>query len=185
MYYKTMKEILKHHKAIAFAAKAHEGQTRKDGVTPYIVHPIGVAEIVKYYNGNDDEINAAHLHDVVEDCDITNEEILEEFGFNVARIVQGLTNVFTTQNYPTLNRAQRKAAEDQRLKVETHSVKFVKACDILYNIHDIETMPDGFGKRLLSEKKNTVQEMFGEIDYSWPPKIFQIRRRLFDFFEME
>lgn len=59
-------------KAISYAEKMHEGQTRKDKVTPYIVHPIRVASLLRSAGVNDDYLLAAAvLHDVIEDCKVT------------------------------------------------------------------------------------------------------------------
>ncbi|MFA5828390.1 MAG: HD domain-containing protein [Candidatus Shapirobacteria bacterium] len=54
-------------KALRLAAVQHDGQYRKDGVTPFIIHPIEVAMIVSEYTDNEDIISAALLHDVLED----------------------------------------------------------------------------------------------------------------------
>lgn len=69
-------------KAMNFAAKAHTSQMRKDGVTPYINHPIGVANILTEIGNITDltVICAALLHDTVEDTDTTFEDIRNEFG---------------------------------------------------------------------------------------------------------
>lgn len=80
------------HKALIYATLAHEGQFRRDGVTPYIIHPIMVANHVKRYTANKAVINAAYLHDVIEDTDKTYGDIYEEFGMITADIVVELTN---------------------------------------------------------------------------------------------
>lgn len=69
-------------KAMDFAAKAHRTQMRKDGSTPYINHPIGVANILTDLGNITDSaiICAALLHDTVEDTDTTFEDIQREFG---------------------------------------------------------------------------------------------------------
>jgi (p)ppGpp synthase/HD superfamily hydrolase len=62
-----------YHKAIEIAAEAasqaHRGQFRKNGKTPFIVHPKRVAELVKFYGGDHSGVIAAWMHDVIEDCD--------------------------------------------------------------------------------------------------------------------
>ena len=69
-------------RATNFAAIAHRTQLRKDGSTPYINHPIGVASILTELGKITDAnvIAAALLHDTVEDCDVTFEQIQQEFG---------------------------------------------------------------------------------------------------------
>ena len=72
--------------AVAFAMKAHEGQTRKDGGV-YILHPLEDATIVGTMTGDLEMLAAAVLHDTVEDTDVTAEDILENFGERVALLV--------------------------------------------------------------------------------------------------
>ena len=77
--------------AIAFAVKAHDGMRRKKGDAPYILHPIEAAVIVGTMTDDQNLIAAAVLHDVVEDADITIEEIEERFGRRVRELVQSET----------------------------------------------------------------------------------------------
>ncbi len=78
-------------KAIEFAAKAHDGMVRKKDKTPYILHPLEAAVIVGTMTNNQDVISAALLHDVVEDTDITINEIEEQFGNRVRELVESET----------------------------------------------------------------------------------------------
>ena len=77
--------------AIEFAAKAHDGMVRKKDKTPYILHPLEAAVIVGTMTSNQDVISAAVLHDVVEDTEITIEEIEEKFGSRVRKLVESET----------------------------------------------------------------------------------------------
>ena len=78
-------------KAIEFAARAHDGMIRKKDKTPYILHPLEAATIVGTMTDNIDVICAAVLHDVVEDTDITIEEIEKRFGSRVRTLVESET----------------------------------------------------------------------------------------------
>ena len=78
-------------KAIEFATKAHDGMIRKKDKMPYILHPLEAAVIVGSMTDNRDVISAAVLHDVVEDTDITIEEIEERFGSRVRKLVESET----------------------------------------------------------------------------------------------
>ena len=78
-------------KAIEFASKAHDGMIRKKDKTPYILHPLEAAVIVGSMTEDRDVISAAVLHDVVEDTDITIEEIEESFGLRVRELVESET----------------------------------------------------------------------------------------------
>lgn len=74
-------------KAVAFAAKSHEGTFRKGTKIPYIVHPLETAVIVSLMVTDEELICAALLHDVVEDAGVTEAELKEEFGPRVAQLV--------------------------------------------------------------------------------------------------
>ena len=77
--------------AIIFATKAHDGMRRKKNNAPYILHPMEAAVIVGTMSDDQNLIAAAALHDVVEDADITIEEIEERFGKRVRELVQSET----------------------------------------------------------------------------------------------
>ena len=74
-------------KAIVFATKAHSGSFRKGTTTPYIEHPMEASAIVATMTDDKTILAAAVLHDVVEDTDYTIDDIMKEFGEDVARLV--------------------------------------------------------------------------------------------------
>lgn len=73
-------------KALKFATKAHEGQHRDNSIEPYIVHPIAVVKIIvdDFQIADPEIIASAYLHDVVEDCGITEEILIHEFNTFIA-----------------------------------------------------------------------------------------------------
>lgn len=77
--------------AIAFAVKAHDGMRRKKSESPYILHPLEAAVIVGTLTDDQHVIAAAALHDVVEDAEISMQEIEERFGARVCELVQSET----------------------------------------------------------------------------------------------
>ena len=77
--------------AIAFAVKAHDGMRRKKSEAPYILHPMEAAVIVVTMTDDQNLIAAAALHDVVEDANITIDEIEEKFGKRVRELVESET----------------------------------------------------------------------------------------------
>ena len=79
-------------RAYNFANKKHNGQLRKSG-EPYIIHPLNVALILSKIYADYETISAALLHDVLEDCDCTVEEMENEFGINITRLVTGVTRL--------------------------------------------------------------------------------------------
>ena len=74
-------------KAIEFAVKAHDGMRRKNGESPYILHPLEAAVIVGTMTSDQEIIASAVLHDVVEDTDIPIEEIEKNFGTRIRQLV--------------------------------------------------------------------------------------------------
>jgi GTP diphosphokinase / guanosine-3',5'-bis(diphosphate) 3'-diphosphatase len=77
--------------ALALATAAHDGQFRLYDGDPYITHPVAVAEMVAADGGDENEVIAALLHDVVEDTDVTLAEVHAHFGDDVASLVDALT----------------------------------------------------------------------------------------------
>lgn len=84
------------YKAYCYAAKAHEGQTRKDD-SPYITHPLAVANIVADLKLDTDSLCAALLHDCIEDTKSTHEDISREFSPTIADLVEGVTKLDADQ----------------------------------------------------------------------------------------
>ena len=114
-------------KAKDFATKAHQTQTEKDLYkTPYIFHLQRVARLVQLSGGSEEEIAAAWLHDTVEDTNITIEDIKNEFGDQIAEIVNGLTDL---PEWSKLSYMDRKRAQATRVSKESESVRRVKLAD--------------------------------------------------------
>ena len=119
-------------KAIAFAAKAHEGQFRKGTSRPYIVHPLEVSEIVSQMTEDEEVIAAAVLHDTIEDCEGITEEVLrQEFGARVASMV-----VHESED-KTKSWKERKSATIEYLKHAPRELQYIGLADKLSNIRDI------------------------------------------------
>ena len=79
-------------KAYEYANEKHKGQERVSG-EKYIIHPLNVAYILADLELDDSTIAAALLHDVVEDTPVTHEEIIQEFGLEIAGMVDGVTKL--------------------------------------------------------------------------------------------
>lgn len=92
----------------AQAAHWHKGQVRKYTGDPYITHPMAVACFTLAAGGSERAQAAALLHDVVEDCGVSLEQVRHITSPEVADIVYALTDVYTAERYPELNRACRK-----------------------------------------------------------------------------
>ena len=135
--------------ALSFAATAHATQKRKYTGEPYITHPIEVASIVASVEHTDAMLCAAYLHDVVEDCDVTLEEIKEEFGAEVEDLVFWLTDPPTIKGGP--NRAERKRMTRDRYSIAPAEAQTVKCADIISNTSSIVQHDPDFAKVYLSE----------------------------------
>lgn len=126
-------------KACAFGDKAHIKDKRKSG-EPYITHPIAVAGILASFQVDVDTIISAILHDTVEDTDVTEEDLVREFGEAVARIVNGVTKL-KSSNEKHIN----KASTFYRIitaTIEDPRVLIVKLADRLHNMSTLEAVPE-------------------------------------------
>lgn len=135
-----------------FAAGAHAGvgQIRKYTGEPYITHPERVAALVECYGGNEDQICAAYLHDVVEDTQATLEDITREFGEKIANLVDQLTDVSKPEDG---NRATRKEMDRMHLMSITPEGKMVKLADLIDNSRNIVEHDPDFAVRYMREKR--------------------------------
>ncbi|AWP01123.1 putative guanosine-3'-5'-bis(diphosphate) 3'-pyrophosphohydrolase MESH1 [Scophthalmus maximus] len=134
---------------VNFAAEKHRNQRRKDAdKTPYINHPIGVARILSHEGGITDieVLQAALLHDTVEDTDTTPAELEAKFGATVARIVQEVTDD------KRLPKQERKRQQVEHAAHCSQQAKLVKLADKLYNLRDLNRCtPDGWTAERVQE----------------------------------
>ncbi|KAM9313122.1 guanosine-3',5'-bis(diphosphate) 3'-pyrophosphohydrolase MESH1 [Gastrophryne carolinensis] len=144
-----MSEAAKLLEATHFAAEKHRRQRRKDvDETPYINHPIGVARILSYEAGINDlaVLQAALLHDTVEDTDTTFQEIEEKFGQEVRKIVEDVTDD------KTLPKMERKQKQIEHAPHCSSKAKLVKLADKLYNLRDLNrSTPKGWSEERVQE----------------------------------
>ena len=140
-------------KAYNLANDAHKNVLRKSGA-PYIEHPVQVSEILSELKVDDITIIAALLHDVVEDTDITIEEIEEQFGKQVALIVEGVTKI----NEIKFDSLEHQQTENYR-KLVVNMIKdlrviIIKLADRLHNMRTIEFMTS---EKQLQKAKETIE----------------------------
>lgn len=125
-------------KAFDFAAKKHRDQRRKDqAASPYINHPISLANILANEAGITDKnvIAAAALHDTIEDTDTTAEEIEHHFGSKIRSIVEEVTDD------KNLSRAERKALQIEHAPHLSKEAAMVKIADKISNLRDLNHSP--------------------------------------------
>ncbi len=148
--YMTDKDIELIKQAYEFSRQAHEGQVRRSG-EPYIIHPIKVSEILVSLQLDVVTVISSLLHDVVEDTNVTLEEIEKVFGREVAILVDGVTK---------LGRIKFKSKEEQQ--AENHRKMFVamardirviliKLADRLHNMRTLKHLPDEKQRRIADE----------------------------------
>lgn len=127
-------------KAFNTANRAHEGQLRCSG-QPYVIHPILVAKIVAELGMDKESVIAALLHDVVEDTDLTLEDVTEKFGKSVASLVDGVTKL---GKVPLSTREEVQAENVRKMLLamsEDIRVIIIKLADRLHNMRTLEFMP--------------------------------------------
>jgi guanosine-3',5'-bis(diphosphate) 3'-pyrophosphohydrolase len=125
-------------KALAFAAHKHRDQRRKDpDASPYINHPIALADVLVNEGGVSDVevLCAALLHDTVEDTATTHEELVDAFGPRVARIVAEVTDD------KTLSKSERKRLQVEHATHLSPEAKLVKLADKICNLRDVAERP--------------------------------------------
>ena len=124
-------------RAFNFAYQLHEGQTRKSG-EPYIAHPIAVATLLRSLGGDSVTIAAGFLHDVVEDTEVTPEEIEELFGVQVRLLVEGVTKL-SKFNFSSTTERQAENFRRMFLAMATDiRVIVVKLADRLHNMRTLD-----------------------------------------------
>ena len=122
-------------RAYALAVEAHRGQSRKDGSSPYIGHPLAVAERLHDAGLDQPTLVAALLHDVVEDSELTVGEVAERFGPDVGELVSALTDDRAIDGYE-----ERKREHRARVEVAGSRAAAIYCADKLANVRDLRRL---------------------------------------------
>ncbi|NQY25506.1 MAG: bifunctional (p)ppGpp synthetase/guanosine-3',5'-bis(diphosphate) 3'-pyrophosphohydrolase [Campylobacteraceae bacterium] len=136
-----LKEILK------FSIKAHEGQKRKSG-QPYIIHPILVACIAANYSNDEDIVATALMHDVVEDTKYNLDFVRNQWGDEIAHMVDGLTKIDEIREHELIPSSTNTKLMSSALtfrkmliaSIDDPRVLVVKLCDRLHNMLTLEAL---------------------------------------------
>ena len=180
---------IKIQKAFEFALTAHNGQTRKDGVTPYILHPMQVAANVHWQENSHptssfydalvyyDEmymtvednyysydpvmcaIIVALLHDVIEDCNIRIEHLVKEFGEWIREPMIHVSSITKGDSRP---RKIRKQVDEDHYAKGCAIAHTVKVADMMHNISDMGNNPNAdlkYQRMYLLEKKSLLNRL--------------------------
>ncbi|HSJ27635.1 MAG TPA: bifunctional (p)ppGpp synthetase/guanosine-3',5'-bis(diphosphate) 3'-pyrophosphohydrolase [Acidimicrobiia bacterium] len=198
----VLAEYVRHHpdadttvleRAYQVAAKAHEGQTRKSG-EPYITHPVAVTAILAEYGMDEATLAAGFLHDTVEDTDIGLEDIVAEFGQEVAFLIDGVTKLDRLE-YDSPQQAQ--AATIRKMVValaQDVRVLISQLCDRLHNIRTVDALRREKQERVARETLDIyaplahrlgVQEIKHELEdrcfeILYPERFAEIEKRLLE-----
>ena len=124
-------------RAVEYADAKHEHQKRKDG-SPYIIHPLAVAEIVTEIGLDQDSVLGALLHDCIEDTDASHDDIEKIFGATVAELVEGVTKL-TKANFSTTEQAQMENLRKMFMAMSKDiRVVMIKIADRLHNMRTMQ-----------------------------------------------
>ncbi len=143
-------DITELRRAYEFAARLHEGQTRLSG-EPYLIHPLEVTRILAERRMDMICLQTGLLHDVVEDTDVTVEDLKREFGEDVARCVDGVTKLSKLE---FRSREQRQAETMRKMLLAMVSdirVILVKLADRLHNMRTLSSLPPESQERIAHE----------------------------------
>lgn len=147
--------------AYEFAKESHEGQKRQSG-EPYIIHPLAVTYNLLSLNPDEETIMASLLHDVLEDTDVTPEEMKKKFGPVVLKLSQGVEKISKIhlqgkdRQIGSLRKMFLAMAEDLR-------VIFIKLADRLHNMSTLESMLPEKQRRMAEETLNIYAPIAGRL----------------------
>ena len=124
-------------RAVEYAREKHKDQKRKDG-SPYIIHPLAVAEIVAEMGLDVDTVLGALLHDCIEDTDASHDDIAKRFGNTCAELVEGVTKL-TRANFSSTEQAQMENLRKMFMAMSKDiRVVLIKIADRLHNMRTMQ-----------------------------------------------
>jgi len=154
------------NKAYVYASRAHQGQMRKSG-DAYFVHPVSVADIIADMRLDASSVCAALLHDVVEDCEASVNDIETVFGEEVAFLVDGVTKLGKV-NFAS--REDRQAESFRKMLVAMARdirVLLVKLADRLDNMRTLDHMSEAAQERIARETLEIYAPLAGRLGIQW------------------
>ena len=153
-------------RAYNFAAKSHDGHRRASG-SPYLSHPLGVSMILADLRMDSVTIGSGLLHDTVEDCDVTVAQLQQEFGEEVALIVDGVTKLGRVE----FSRQEERQAETFRKMLLAMAkdirVILVKLGDRLHNMRTLEYLPEHKQQRIAQETMDIYAPLANRLGIHW------------------
>ena len=153
-------------RAYQFAAAAHDGQTRKSG-DPYVTHPLAVAQVIAELKLDVASVCAGLLHDCVEDTSATIEQLGEQFGKEVAFLVDGVTKL---GKLPYSTREEQQAENFRKMLLAMARdirVILVKLCDRLDNMRSLNHLPPEKQERIAAETMQIYAPLANRLGIQW------------------
>jgi len=161
------------YRAYQLGARAHEGQSRVSG-EPYISHPVEVALILSEMRMDANTIIAAILHDVIEDTPTLKEHLVDEFGEEVADLVDGVSKL-TKIDFRSRAEAQAENFRKMMLAMAKDiRVIIIKLADRLHNMRTLDAMPPDKRRRIARETMDIYAPIANRLG------IFKMRHELLD-----
>jgi guanosine-3',5'-bis(diphosphate) 3'-pyrophosphohydrolase len=134
-------------RAYALARDAHSGQAGKDGRSPYIRHPLAVAELLAAEGLDEPTLVAAILHDVVESSELGIDEVVARFGAEVGELVSALTDDATIEDYE-----ERREEHRARVAAAGPRAGAIYAADKLANVRELRNLYAEGGEAAAEER---------------------------------
>lgn len=172
----TPEQMRKLGETFVFAAKAHEHQLRKSG-DPYIIHTLNAALILADMHLDMATLEAALLHDTIEDTEVTSEELKEKFGSDVEMLVQGVTKLAGDDVKEFMSREDLTGENLRRMFIvmaRDIRVVLIKLADRLHNMRTLYVMREEKQKRIALE----TMEIYAPLAHRLG--IYQLKRELED-----
>ncbi len=160
-------------RAYGYASEAHKSQTRLSG-EPYIVHPLEIGIILANLKLDTTTIAAALLHDVVEDTPVSLEIIREQFGEEIALLVDGVTKISSLKKKTRYNDQVHSIRKMLMATIKDVRVILIKLADKVHNMRTIMFQPEQKQARIAHEVMDIYAPMAGRLGMS------QIRAELED-----
>ena len=186
--YLSSAEIQKVKEAFRFSDAAHLGQFRKSG-DPYITHPVAVAEILAHWRLDAVALQAALLHDVMEDSGVSRQDLAEKFGPVVAELVDGVSKL-DRLNFATNAQAQAESFRKMLLAMARDvRVILIKLADRLHNVRTLDAVDREKQKRVSRESLEIyapiahrlgLNEIYRELQEACFARLYPLRQRVLE-----
>jgi GTP pyrophosphokinase len=137
-------------KAYVFAARAHKGQIRRSG-EPYLSHPLEVARMLSDMRLDGVTLAAGLLHDVLEDTELTAEDLEKDFGKEISDLVEGVTKITRVQAASPETRQAESIRKIILAMTDDLRVIFIKLADRVHNLKTLKFLPEDKQKQIAQE----------------------------------